>query len=207
MGRLIAALSSIRHSPDRWLHRARHRRAVMAVVARLQRPRARVLVVCYGNICRSPYAAAVTRRALEPLGVPVDSAGIIGAGRRIPAHAHATALRRGADLSTHRSQLLTPALVRGASLILVMDVAQRDHLVRNYVCDPAAIVLLGDLDPEPISKRAVRDPYDQSLEVFEEVFSRIDRCGAVIEACAAAAGAGPAGPARPGDPEAASLTA
>lgn len=203
-GPLIAALSSIRHKPDRWLHRARHRRAVLAVAGRVQHPEARVLVVCYGNICRSPYAAAVIRRALAPRGVPVDSAGIIGAGRRIPAHAHATALKRGADLSAHRSQLLTPALVRAASLIIVMDTAQRDHVLRSYVCDPSAIVLLGDLDPEPIEKRAIRDPYDQSLEVFEEVFARIDRCGAVIAGCA---GAGAAGDTGAPEPAAASLSA
>lgn len=185
MDALSGVLSSIRHKPDRWLHASRHRRAAAVVRARVHRPGARVLVICHGNICRSPYAAAVIRRALESLGVPVDSAGIIGGGRRIPAHAYASALARGEDLSTHRSQLLTPALVRATTLIIVMDTAQRDHIVRSYVCDPTSIVLLGDLDPEPIEKRAIRDPYDQSLEVFESVFTRIDRCGAVIAGCAA----------------------
>ncbi len=179
---MSGVLSSLRHKPDRWLHPARHRRATAVVRDRVHRPDARVLVICHGNICRSPYAAAVIRRALAPLGVPVDSAGIIGGGRRMPAHAHTSALRRGEDLSEHRSQLLTPALVRAATLVIVMDGAQRDHVMRSYVCDPGAIVLLGDLDPEPIEKRAIRDPYDQTLEVFEAVYARIDRCGACIAA-------------------------
>jgi protein-tyrosine-phosphatase len=175
-----AVLSSLRHRPDRWLHPVRHRRAMAIVRERLRGTDRRVLVVCYGNICRSPYAAAVIRRVLAPLGVKVDSAGIVGAGRPIPSHAHASAMRRGEDLSAHRSQLLSPRLVRGAALVIVMDAAQRDLVLARYVVDPASVVLLGDLDPTPILKRAIRDPYDQSPEVFEEVFARIDRCGEAI---------------------------
>lgn len=177
----------MRHKPDRWMHAARHRNAVAAVrdrLGRASRDGGHVLVVCYGNICRSPYAAAVIRRALAPLAVPVTSAGIVGAGRPVPAFAHESAQRRGEDLTAHRSQPLSPTLVRDAALIIVMDTEQRELVKRRYVCDASAIVLLGDLDPAPIMKRAIRDPYAQSADVFEEVFTRIDRCGAVLAGCA-----------------------
>jgi protein-tyrosine phosphatase len=170
-------LSALRHAPDRLLHAPRHRQALEDV--RALTPGGRVLVVCYGNICRSPYAAALLRRALEHSGIAVESAGFVGPNRGVPAFAAATAGRRGTDLSAHRSQLLSAGLVQAAQLILVMDSAQRARLQRDW---PAAspVVLLGDLDPLPIAKRAIRDPYDQTREVFEEVFTRIERCTDVL---------------------------
>jgi protein-tyrosine phosphatase len=170
-------LSTLRHAPDRWLHPVRHRQALVALRALTQG--GRLLVVCHGNICRSPYAAALLRRTLEGSGIAVESAGFVGPGRAAPMFAATTARRRGADLSSHRSQLLNAQLVRAAQLIIVMDTTQRARVQRAW---PAAgrIVLLGDLDPLPIAKRAIRDPYDQSPAVFEEVFVRIERCTAVV---------------------------
>jgi protein-tyrosine phosphatase len=175
--RLATAVAVLRHAPDRLLHKHRHRRAVAAI------PQldvgSRVVVVCYGNICRSPYTAAALRRLLDGTGVLVESAGFVGPGRPVPAHAHATALGRGDDMSAHRAQLLTEPMVRGAQLIVVMDTAQRARLIRRTP-DAPTLLLLGDLDPQPIAKRAIRDPYAQSLDVFAEVFDRIDRSTAVL---------------------------
>ena len=38
------------------------------------------------------------------------------------------------------------------------------------------MVLLGDLDPEPITRRTVLDPVEQPAEVFRSCYDRIDRC-------------------------------
>ncbi|HVH40344.1 MAG TPA: hypothetical protein VM764_09980 [Gemmatimonadaceae bacterium] len=170
-------LSTFRHSPDRWLHPVRHARAIAAV---RQCAGGGVLVVCHGNICRSPFAAAVLRRALEADGIEVASAGSVGPGRGVPAAAHACALERGEDLTAHRSQLLTRELLLAAGLVVVMDAAQRAVIVGRHGGEAARVVLLGDLDPEPIAKRAIRDPYAQSPEVFAEVFARIERCALVL---------------------------
>jgi len=161
----------------------RYKRAVAAATARGRRGN-RVLVVCHGNICRSPYAAAVIRRALSARDMDVVSAGMIGPGRPVPDHAATTARSRGEDLTCHRSQLLSSTLVQSSHLILVMDPAQRTRVVRQHVFDPEAVVLLGDYDPQPIVKRAIRDPYAQTQDVFEDVFARIDRCAAVFAAAA-----------------------
>jgi hypothetical protein len=40
----------------------------------------------------------------------------------------------------------------------------------------AGVLLLGDLDPGPIRTRAIRDPVEQPVQVFREVYARIDRC-------------------------------
>src|SRR2546425_7016893 len=90
-----------------------------------------ILLVCTGNICRSPLAAALVTRALGEGGVEgidVSSAGT-GAWDGAPASegAYLVGLERGLDLSGHRARLLTRELVEAADLILTMA---RHHRAR-----------------------------------------------------------------------------
>src|SRR2546427_7830369 len=87
-----------------------------------RRPRlTSLLVVCHGNICRSPFAAALLRRASARNGVRVDSAGFLGPGRPPPPEAVAAAARHGVDLSAHRSQFGTADRVRLSNLLVALD--------------------------------------------------------------------------------------
>jgi protein-tyrosine phosphatase len=141
------------------------------------RPRARqVLVVCHGNICRSPIAGALLARELAPLGIAVQSAGFIGFNRPAPDEALAAAERHDVDLSSHRSRLVTGALVRATDLMVVMDPSQRRLLCERYGCRPSDVMILGDFDPEAVETRTIRDPVDECREVFAEVYERIARC-------------------------------
>jgi protein-tyrosine phosphatase len=172
--------STIRHLPDQLAHplrRARVKRA-LAMSQRLHN----VLFICHGNICRSPYAAGAFESAL-PVALHNQtrtlSAGFIGPGRPAPSEAQSVAKRRGVDLSAHRSMLITEDLVSSADLIIVMEPAQRRGLLRQgWSAD--SVVVLGDLDPLPIQKRAIRDPFGQSERVFEDSYERIDRCLAAL---------------------------
>lgn len=163
-----------RHAPDRLLHPLR-RRAARAELARRVAPDA-LLVICYGNICRSPFAAALLRARLAGTGVRIDSAGFFGPGRRSPASAVEAARTWHQDLRSHRSQLLTRPLVHAADLLIVMDAAQRRAVCDGFGCHPRDVFLLGDFDPEPIRTRAIQDPMDQPLAVYGEVYGRIERC-------------------------------
>jgi protein-tyrosine phosphatase len=171
-------LRRLRRMPDRLLHRRRRRAAFTALLAR--QPPERVLVLCNGNIFRSPFAAAVLRRAVGPQGVRVESAGLVGPGRPSPPDALAAAATSGVDLSTHRAQLVTADLVRWADLILVMDGRQRRILCERFGRAPRDIVLLGDFDPEPVPTRGIEDPVEQSVEVCRRVYARIARCVAAL---------------------------
>jgi protein-tyrosine-phosphatase len=162
---------ALRHSPDRVAHRQR-RRQVLGRIGMAECPE-RVLFVCYGNICRSPYAEAAFRRAAPE--IEALSAGFVGPNRPTPPNGIATATRRGLDLSTHRSQLLTSGLIAASDLIVVMDERQKRALRTDFGRSDG-VVLLGDLDPDPIDTRTVRDPYDQDETIFEAVYERIDRC-------------------------------
>ncbi len=167
-------LMRVRRTPDRLLH-ARRRRKALENLRERTRP-VTVLVVCHGNICRSPFAAAMLRRDLAALAIDVQSAGFIGFNRPAPAEAMAAAVRHTVDLTAHRSRLLTTSVVRAADLIVVMEQAQRRLLCERFGRSPRDIVVLGDFDPEPVESRTIRDPVNEGLEVFVEVYERIARC-------------------------------
>jgi protein-tyrosine phosphatase len=164
---------------ERQAHPLRRRLALRRI--RRRGPLRRVLFVCHGNICRSPYGEFRLRHLLEdalgtdadPPPVVVSSVGFVHPGRPVPRAALEVAGRRGLDLGEHHSRVLTMPNLRGADLVLVMTGRQRRDLLWSYgVVD---VVHLGDLDPGPIEARDVFDPYGHPPEVFEEVYARLDR--------------------------------
>ncbi len=170
-------LRRLRRAGDRLLYRARRRAAFAALGSR--RPPAFVLVLCSGNIFRSPFAAAVLERELERRGagaVRVESAGFTAPGRASPPHAIAAAARHGIDLAGHSSQLVVAALARAADLIVVMEELQARSICERFGRSPRDVLLLGDLDPLPATSRAIEDPVEQDAAVCERVYARIERC-------------------------------
>jgi protein-tyrosine phosphatase len=153
-------------------------RARAAARARRREPPGRVVFVCYGNICRSPYAAAWLRHTLAMSGVAdveVDSAGFIGPGRPADRQAAAIARERGLDLGAHRSKLVGAADVGRAALCLVMTRAQRDQLLGEFGVQGDCVELLGDFDVEDPPRREIPDPYGKPDEEFRRVFGQIER--------------------------------
>lgn len=128
-----------------------------------------ILVVCEGNICRSPMAAALLAHAL-PRAV-VSSRGL-RAVTGAPAHPDAATLmrQRGLDLGSHRAVQLTPADCQAADLVLAMDTAQRRHL--ECLCPVAhgRIFRIGEY-----IGRNVPDPYNRPMAAFREALELIDR--------------------------------
>lgn len=167
-------LKRLRGVPDRLLHARRRQATLASLLAR--RPPQHVLAVCNGNIFRSPFTAAVLRRAVGSRGVGVDSAGFLGPGRPAPPDAVAAAASHGVDLSPHRSRLLTGDLARWADLVLVMDERQRQMVCDRFGRARRDVVILGDLDPQPVTSRGIEDPVEQSVEVCRRAYARIERC-------------------------------
>jgi protein-tyrosine phosphatase len=165
-----------RNLPDRVLHQ-RRRASARERILKLDSV-SNILVVCYGNICRSPYLEAVLRRGLPEIGV--TSAGFVGPGRSVPAHALKLANMRGLDLSSFRSRPIGRANVDRTDLVIVMDTEQARHIARGYRISPSRIVLAGDLDPVASPTRAIRDPWGESIEVFATTFDRLDRCAETL---------------------------
>lgn len=128
-----------------------------------------ILVVCVGNICRSPIGAALLQQAL--LGKAISSAGV-GALVGHPADPLSIELlaERSLDLSAHRARQLTPNLIRSADLILVMEAG---HKKAVDAIDPSGRGKVyrwgewGDFD--------IPDPYQRPREAFEEALVLLDR--------------------------------
>jgi len=104
------------------------------------------------------------------------SGGFVGPGRPAPEESQNLARARELDLSGHRSQLLTPGLVRSAELVVVMSGEQAREVSRRFGYPSQRVLVLGDLDPRPIRTREITDPWHQPVEILESSTTRITRC-------------------------------
>lgn len=136
----------------------------------------KVLLVCTGNICRSPLAAALMHRVLEERGVAgieVDSAGT-GAwdGAPVSEGAYLVALERGLDLSGHRARLLTREVVEQADLILTMA---RHHRARvDELGGEGHVFVLGEYAGRAGDEVEVSDPFGGDLDVYRETCAELE---------------------------------
>jgi protein-tyrosine phosphatase len=165
-----------RNLPDRLLHRRRFSSARRAILELGQIRN--ILMVCYGNVCRSPYLEAVLRRELP--NVAISSAGFVGPERPVPSHSLTIASARGIDLSDFRSRPISRAGVAAMDLVIVMDSKQAREVVRGFRVWPSRIVIAGDLDPLASPTRAIGDPWGESIDTFASSFDRLDRCAATL---------------------------
>jgi protein-tyrosine phosphatase len=161
---------------DRLLYPSRHL-AVRRRLSSAPRPR-QILVVCDGNLCRSPYLQAVLQRSLPDIAV--TSAGFVGSDRAVPQISVALSAQRGLELAGYRSRPITQSKVQGVDLVIVMEDAQARRIARNFRVKRGRIVIAGDLEPSFNESRAIRDPWNQSIEAYESTFDRLDRCAATL---------------------------
>ena len=146
-----------------------------------------VLMVCMGNICRSPTAHGVLAQRVADAGlaaaVQVDSAGTHGyhVGAPPDARSQAHALRRGFDLSTQQARRLTAADFRDFDLVLVMDGANED--AARAICPPAhrhKLMRLTDFCTRHAANE-VPDPYYGGDTGFEQVLDLVeDACDGLM---------------------------
>lgn len=144
----------------------------------------RVLMVCMGNICRSPTAEAMLRRLADEAGltarIHVDSAGThdyhVGSppDRRAIAHGQ----RHGLDMARLRGRQVTSDDLRTFDYVLAMDRDNLDGLQRLARRVPederrAHIGLLLDFAPDR-AEDEVPDPYYGGAEGFDHVISLVE---------------------------------
>lgn len=130
----------------------------------------KILVVCVGNICRSPTGERLLKHYQPAL--TVESAGL---GALVGKGADATATRVAEDhqlsLAGHSARQLTGRMCREYDLILVME---KRHIAALCEIAPemrGKVMLFGHWDGE----REIPDPYRKSREAFEAVYTLLDR--------------------------------
>ena len=169
LGRVRAVVVGLRDRLDGALHETRRTRAIGRI--RERRP-SKILFVCLGNICRSPFAEALA----DDRGLSADSVGFIGPGRNPPHEAIDASSRLGIYHGDHVSREILREDVEAADLIVVFD---RFNVQRVRSAFPSALsktMWLGDLDPEWTGKRAIIDPWGRGSDFFDRTFERIERC-------------------------------
>jgi protein-tyrosine-phosphatase len=116
----------------------------------------RVLFVCTGNTCRSPFAEAVARGE----GLDVESAGLAAyPGDEPPDDAIAVALELGYDLSSHHARPLTDEMRERADLVVGMTA---EHV--STLGGRARLLGKTDLD----------DPIGLGRDVYRRVYTQIE---------------------------------
>jgi protein-tyrosine phosphatase len=128
-----------------------------------------ILVVCAGNICRSPMAQYLLDGKLG--GVAVHSAGLDAmAGSCADPLAIRVAAESGLDIAGHRAQLLNLELVSNCDLILAMEATQRHEIVRRHPCASGKVFRLGEIE-----RFDVPDPYRKPVTRFYDAFRLIQK--------------------------------
>ena len=137
-----------------------------------------ILFLCTGNVCRSPMAEALFRRAVSGRGeFRVLSAGLGAVDGQPPTPHSVRAMDElGVDISAQRSRMLTVDLVREADLILGMTHSHVDTVVLLYPPAAEKTFLLREFDEtlEPYEKD-ISDPIGGSYPVYVECRDQIEQ--------------------------------
>jgi protein-tyrosine-phosphatase/predicted ATP-grasp superfamily ATP-dependent carboligase len=131
----------------------------------------KITFVCYGNICRSPFAEAYAR-LIASKGIAFSSAGTFNrANRRSPSAAQAVAKQIGVELGGHRSKILSASVIAESDVIVVFDHQNWKEVLRRYPQSKPHIVRLADFLPGTDDE--IADPYGQTVERYEQCFQTI----------------------------------
>ena len=156
-------------------------------IAPVERAALSVLMVCKGNICRSPTAEGCL--SSHRPGVTIDSAAIMDWNVGRPPHdeTQAVALTRGVRLDGQRARQIIGEDFRRFDLILGMDDENMAALATLRPSDGTAVIGRLGSYLEPGRASAIADPWGHDRAVFEAVFDQINEATAALARLIAAA--------------------
>ena len=143
----------------------------------------RVLMVCLGNICRSPLAEGILKSKVDTSKIFVDSAGTgnYHVGGLPDERSIAVAKKYHIDITDQRCRQFSVQDFDNFDLIYVMDNSNRRDvlsLARNKQDEAKVIMILNELFPgENVD---VPDPYTGGLNGFEQVYSMLNKACVIV---------------------------
>ncbi|MDN3707699.1 low molecular weight protein-tyrosine-phosphatase [Myroides ceti] len=142
----------------------------------------KIVMVCLGNICRSPLAEGILRSKTDA-SVTIDSAGTGAwhAGQQPDKRSIEIARRKGIDISTQRARQFTVQDYSDFDLIYVMDRSNYANVLELAPDEKArqkVKLILEEVQNSPVSE--VPDPYYGENDGFSHVFELLDNACTVI---------------------------
>lgn len=132
-----------------------------------------VLVICVGNICRSPVGERLLKEKLTQRGgsITVTSAGLAAVvGHGIEDMAAAVASSHGLNVDGHVARQFRPDQGLQHDLILVMETKHRVSVIERMPSLSGRVMLFDQW----IGAKGIQDPYGKSREFHEAIFNQID---------------------------------
>ena len=144
----------------------------------------KILVVCLGNICRSPLAEGILKSKL-PENFTVDSAGTISLheGEHPDKRAIETAENHGIKIGKQRSRPITKKDLEDFDMIYCMDISVYEDVIsmaKNEEQREKISLFLEEADI-PENNYEVFDPYWSGLDGFEKVYQLLDQASESIK--------------------------
>jgi protein-tyrosine phosphatase len=162
---VVGALRRVEPLAGRLLAVAPVRRRLHARALRAWREADEPLIVCQGNINRSPFAGELVRVASAGFEEPP--------GRPSPPRTVAAAADRGVDLSAHRSRVVDDALVARTDAIFGFDLQNLARLILRHPRAWRRAHLLGALAPDgPV---LIADPHGHDDATLHRSLDQIER--------------------------------
>ena len=143
----------------------------------------KVLMVCLGNICRSPLAEGILQAKLSNTNCIVDSAGTANyhIGTAPDKRSVETARKFGVDISQQKCRQITTSDFDTFDAIYVMDTSNHKNVLALAPNEKAKLkvkVILNELHPN--KNLEVPDPYYGDMKGFEDVYKMLDEvCEAI----------------------------
>lgn len=147
----------------------------------------KILMVCLGNICRSPLAEGILQAKANKYGLPiqVDSAGTANyhVGEAPHRSSQLVAKQNGVDISQQQCRQFKKTDFETFDKIYVMDSSNYDDVKRmagNYFNANKIDLILNELYPH--ENREVPDPWYGGMEDFKKVYKMLDdTCDVIIK--------------------------
>ncbi|MFT4575782.1 MAG: protein-tyrosine phosphatase [Polaribacter sp.] len=144
----------------------------------------KILMVCLGNICRSPLAEGILQSKVHRDKVQVDSAGTAAyhVGELPDVRSIEVAKKYGIDLTKQRARKFTAHDFEDFDLIYAMDTSNYQNilsLARNTTDAQKVRLILNEIESESNAEE-VPDPYYGGTDGFENVYKMLDEACEVI---------------------------
>jgi protein-tyrosine phosphatase len=143
----------------------------------------KILMVCLGNICRSPLAEGILQSKVNADTVFVDSAGTAAyhVGNLPDERSIEVARKYGIDITNQKARKFTIADFKNFDIIFAMDESNYQNILtlsRNKEDASKVKMILNEISPN--ANKSIPDPYYGGNQGFENVFKMLDEACTLI---------------------------